>query len=235
MKITVVGDIHGLDVWKRIMVAEQDSDKIIFIGDYLDSFDIPASKQIENLREIIALKRSNPMNVILLLGNHDFHYLPEAQERYGGYNPITAMNASDILVKCLQSSRPLINITYEYAQLQFSHAGVTDTWVENVSAKMNYRLRWKEREVLPFLRFTAGENYSDTGDDITQSPIWVRPPSLLADAQPVFTQIVGHTRQDTINCQKAANGKDVWFIDTLSTSREYLVIQDKEFVVRKIK
>ncbi len=36
----------------------------------------------------------------------------------------------------------------------------------------------------------------DYGDTISQSPIWVRPKSLLQDKLDGFRQIVGHTPQD---------------------------------------
>ena len=39
MKTIVIGDIHGRDVWKEIVFQEQ-ADRVIFIGDYFDSFDI---------------------------------------------------------------------------------------------------------------------------------------------------------------------------------------------------
>ena len=52
MKTIVIGDIHGRDVWKKI-VEHENADKVIFIGDYFDSFDIPSSDQINNFLDII--------------------------------------------------------------------------------------------------------------------------------------------------------------------------------------
>ena len=39
MKTIAIGDIHGLSIWKDI-INKENPDKVIFIGDYFDSFDI---------------------------------------------------------------------------------------------------------------------------------------------------------------------------------------------------
>ena len=38
-KTIIIGDIHGRDIWKNI-VAQEQADRVIFIGDYFDSFNI---------------------------------------------------------------------------------------------------------------------------------------------------------------------------------------------------
>jgi predicted phosphodiesterase len=86
MKITIIGDTHGRSKWKNIVEKEKDADKIIFIGDYFDAKDggYSANRQIENFKEIVEFKRNNPDKVILLIGNHDFHYLKGVNEEYSG-------------------------------------------------------------------------------------------------------------------------------------------------------
>lgn len=59
------------------------------------------------------------------------------------------------------------------------------------------------------------------GDDVTQTPIWVRPYSLQIDKLDDFRQVVGHTTQDKLQI-----GKHITYIDTLGTSGEYLIIED---------
>ena len=44
-KTIYIGDIHGRDVWEEIVEKHDDADNIVFIGDYFDSFDIPAVVQ----------------------------------------------------------------------------------------------------------------------------------------------------------------------------------------------
>ena len=55
MKTVVIGDIHGRSVWKLIVNMEK-PDKVIFIGDYFDSFDIKGVDQLSNFQDIIAFK-----------------------------------------------------------------------------------------------------------------------------------------------------------------------------------
>ena len=43
MKILTIPDLHGKDIWKKFVaedtfVAKEESDKIVFLGDYLDSY-----------------------------------------------------------------------------------------------------------------------------------------------------------------------------------------------------
>ena len=57
MKTIIIGDIHGRSVWKQIVEKEQDAHKIVFLGDYFDSFDIKGVEQLHNFNEIIKFKQ----------------------------------------------------------------------------------------------------------------------------------------------------------------------------------
>ena len=50
MKIVVISDVHGRDLWKK--QVEEEADLYIFLGDYFDSFDIPHEIQISNFLDI---------------------------------------------------------------------------------------------------------------------------------------------------------------------------------------
>ena len=52
-KTIYIGDIHGLDIWNEIVAKHDDADNIVFIGDYFDSFDIPAVVQLDNVKKIV--------------------------------------------------------------------------------------------------------------------------------------------------------------------------------------
>ena len=69
MKTISIGDIHGRDIWKNVNPSKYD--KIIFVGDYVDSFTISNTTILNNLLDIIEFKKSFKNKVILLLGNHD--------------------------------------------------------------------------------------------------------------------------------------------------------------------
>jgi DNA repair exonuclease SbcCD nuclease subunit len=75
MKTLILGDIHGMGIWKHIIELEDGLDHIIFMGDYFDSFDIPGIDQLHNFNEIIRFKEETDIKVTMLIGNHDHHYL----------------------------------------------------------------------------------------------------------------------------------------------------------------
>jgi predicted MPP superfamily phosphohydrolase len=231
MKIVALGDTHGRDIWKTIIKIENDFDKFVFIGDYFDTRDdINASIQIQNFKEILEFKKENPDKVVLLIGNHDFHYLKGCGETYSGYQQYAAMDINEVLQPALTSEH--LQICYVYDDLIFSHAGLTNTWCEtneidlyNIENSVNTTFMKK----MEAFRFEYGENLDRSGNDVTQSPIWVRIPSLLKDMVKGFTYIIGHT---TIKELHMAN--NIIAIDCLGTSKEYLVIKDGEAFAKKI-
>ena len=73
-KILTIGDTHGRDCSKLFeMVGNYD--KMVFVGDYVDSFTVSDGDMIENLLALIAFKKANMYKVVLLWGNHDNQYL----------------------------------------------------------------------------------------------------------------------------------------------------------------
>ncbi len=66
MKTVVIGDIHGRSVWKLIVETEK-PDRVIFIGDYFDSFEFSGVEQIDNFKQIIQYKENNPQVEVVLL------------------------------------------------------------------------------------------------------------------------------------------------------------------------
>jgi len=87
MKVLCIGDIHGRDDWKdKVNYAlTHFVNKIIFIADYVDSFDIDPCEILYNLKEIIEYKKKYPEKIILLLGNHDYAYV-FGYSNISGYN-----------------------------------------------------------------------------------------------------------------------------------------------------
>lgn len=222
MKIIAIGDTHGRDVWKKIVEKEADADRIVFIGDYFDTFNLSLKGHTEmnNFKEIVQLKRDNPDKVVLLIGNHDFHYMDFARESYSGYN----MQFAVIFSNLLYDARDVMKICHIEEGCMFTHAGVTNRWLADNNITVDGINELFKTNPDAF-RFYRGDK-SQCGDNWHQSPIWVRPEALVSDAQLDYIQVVGHTHQPTVTYYNGAEPAKVILIDCLDNVHQYLVVED---------
>ncbi len=236
MRTIAIGDLHGNDKWKQVVLKEN-FDKIVFVGDYFDSFEIPTMKQLENFRDLIAYKKANTDRVVLLLGNHDFHYTRFCKKEYKGFSAARKMAVEQDLNDAIKGD--LIQACYFTDTIIFSHAGVTMNWCENNGMVMHNPEGCTEfpnmGKINDFLKFSPRifeyiSGGDPSGDDVYQSPIWVRPNSLRKDKLYGFTQVVGHTYQDNL----VLSDDGIVLIDTFNSSGEYLVIENNKFYANKI-
>lgn len=230
MKMIILGDTHGRPYWQKIVEKENNVDRWVFVGDYFDSRDITTHEQIENFKNILEFKKNNMDKVILLLANHDYHYLKSAQEKYSGFQKFKFIDINEVLEPAVQSG--LITACYTYENYVFTHAGVTKTWCEDNDIDINHLADSINKALLErpeIFRFAIGDNLDNSGDDITQSPIWVRIPSLLKDKLDNKVFVVGHTTLKELTITDSLIG-----IDTIGTSGEYLEILDGTPTAKKI-
>jgi predicted phosphodiesterase len=97
-KIVVIGDIHCRDVWKQILANEQTFDKVVFVGDYFDTFEeTPIKEWINNFSNIMNLRYDYPDQIITLIGNHDYHYVEGVYESYSGYREKHRISIENII------------------------------------------------------------------------------------------------------------------------------------------
>ena len=240
MKTVVIGDVHGRSLWKLI-VNQENPDRVIFVGDYFDSFEISGVEQIQNFKEIVEYKTTSGKEVIMLVGNHDHHYFPEVgYTGTSGYQSGIAPSINQVI----DENRQHLQIAYSFDEFLFTHAGVSPTfmdgefgeegWVEdNVVELLNDLFKYKPKS----FDFNGIDPY---GDNTYQTPIWIRPKSLMAvnkkhdkGLKKKYIQVIGHTqvkKLDLIGSQKSAGGR-YYFIDCQETTGEYLVIQDGELSV----
>ena len=194
MKIVTIGDIHGRHIWKKIVQANPDADLFVFVGDYFDSVDVSPVIQKHNFKEILDFKRQNPSKVILLIGNHDFHYLRGSVNQYTGYQGLHRWDFQELLDQATNEN--LIQICFKYDKYLFTHAGVTKTWAKQYEVDLNdveNELNYLYERYKQSFEFQMGPNNSSIGEDVTQGPIWVRPVSLKQDRLDGYIHIVGHT------------------------------------------
>jgi predicted MPP superfamily phosphohydrolase len=119
MKILTIPDIHGKTIWKSVF--DPSYDLIVFLGDYVDSFDTPDDIMVQNLKDVISIKNDHPDKVVLLWGNHEMHYLfPGTQFRCSGFRPSIVFEVSPLLIH----NKSIFQFAFQYQNYLWTHAGV---------------------------------------------------------------------------------------------------------------
>jgi predicted phosphodiesterase len=244
-KTIFLGDTHGRSTWKDI-IKNENPDRVVFIGDYFDSHDeeLTAAVQIFNMQEIIEFKKTSSIEVILLIGNHDHHYFPEiGYTGTSGYQSGAAMAIGHLLNENREHFQMAYLLDKAHYNVLCTHAGVGYDWLVNQN---EFHTQHEDRiddfinEIWKYKPGVFVFNGRDPyGDSKSQTPIWIRPHSLMTGNKDTFLrdqyiQIVGHTQVNTIDMGKATGGK-YYFIDALGTCQEYLIYEDGMFSKGTIK
>ena len=259
MKTIIIGDVHGRDQWKQIVAQEKDADTVIFLGDYFDSFDISAVEQMHNFKEIVEFKETSFTNagtedqhktrVIMLIGNHDYHYFPEINDSStSGYQTRMAM----VIKQLIGEKREHLQVAHRIGEFVFTHAGISSQWLddtvmdwteENMVDKINelftytpLSLDYRSYRMLSATEWSGASGY---GNETYQGPMWIRPKALMSANKDTLRkkiiQVVGHTYQNEIDKEGKATGGRYYFVDVQETSQEYMIITDGQISFNKIK
>lgn len=238
MKIVAFGDIHGRSIWKLAVAQNPDADVFVCMGDEFDTHEpgITAAQQIHNFKELVEFKKTSEKEVILLIGNHTHHYFQSV-----GYTGTSGWQsgASPNITQVLEENKHILQMAYSIDGLLFTHAGVSEVFLDEVFGKDGWKSEtiasqlnelWKEKPRA--FCFNPSTGYDQSGDSDTQTPIWIRPANLLRSSKNLrkeYIQIVGHTQMRKIDLEGKSTGKKYFFIDTLGTSKEYLIVDNNEF------
>ena len=206
----VFGDVHGLTYWKTIVDKNPDC-RYIFLGDYLDPYEDIAPKQlIDNLKEIIKLKKERGDDVVLLMGNHDLHYLHLHIEPCWRFNPTIKKIAN----KLFSENAHLFTYAFQDGKRIFTHAGISEKWFfddfggdpnKNIAEQLNN----PKHDQLPALyrwgfyrggRGIGGIFWADIKE--------------LTDPLEGYHQYAGHNRVETIR-KRINNSGEITFCDSL--------------------
>lgn len=233
MKTIIIGDIHGRGVWREIIKNEQ-PDKVVFVGDYFDTHEsISFTEQLYNYQELVALKKTSDFDVVLLTGNHDFHYLPGVNETYSGHQ----RQYHFVIQEKLNETMEHLSMCHKIDNILISHAGISNKWFEywvkkydmDINESVDVIVNDLFKNNLKSFKFIGWDPY---GDSVESSPIWIRPKSLQESNYNSFRneyiQVVGHTVQNKIDIKGHTTGGRYYYIDTLGTSGEYLIYQDEK-------
>lgn len=228
-KILIIGDVHGNPIWKDIVIKEQPT-TCIFIGDYFDNVQgITPIEEMSNFESIINFKLSGKCKVHILLGNHDYHYWVGVKEEYSGYKPIMRHSYQSLLY----DNKEHLKMCHREGEFLFTHAGVSEKWLEVNGWDQTMEIDEWVNEMFKYKPSIFGfQGWDPYGDSPISSPIWIRPPSLQAcnkdNLKNKFIQVVGHTQQTKIDKKGKSTGGRYYYIDTLNTSKEYMMIVDNE-------
>ncbi|MDR1929234.1 MAG: metallophosphoesterase [Treponema sp.] len=211
-----IGDIHGRIYWKYYL--KKDFTEFYFTGDYFDSHNMfcTFTRQYKNFLEICERARKD-RRLKLCLGNHDYHYLSGVcNQRYSGFQHDNYKRINEVLELNMDLIEPVRVTADNYI---ISHAGVTNYFLNSLGLTKPEDINGAFQKDRNILNFRGDDIY---GDDITQSPIWIRPRSLFEDALSGYSQIVGHTPMHAVSETATADGKNkLVFIDTHDVKSAY--------------
>ena len=223
-KLIVIGDVHGLTKWRKVIDKHPDAFRYVFLGDYCDPYDasITDERVIDNFIDIINFKKLYPERVILLLGNHDMHYLASDTPKGSRYNLSLSMMLNDLFV----GNKAFFQLAYVCNRLLFTHAGVLKSWLEEfsdntqfIAEQINER---SDDQALLQCGFLRG------GLSLVGGPLWADLEEFTTDELlPGLVQIVGHNRVSTIQVKGSSIQSTgyVVFCDSLHKDN-YLVVEN---------
>lgn len=216
------------------------------------------------LYEVLNFKEQNPDKVILLRGNHDLASLgyywaecwpqdyPKVQEYW---------RTEDVKNWYLKNTQWVYQIPN--TNIVCSHAGISERWIgyqqaldeasiDSVTSDSPVNI-WDRINSYPpseVFGFTPCKLSDYNGESSTQPCTWIRPYTLMNYGVKNIIYVVGHTpvnhicnikeeglkysSKDEVDVYKSQDSPDIWCCDCLM-NREYLIIEDGEFIVKSIK
>lgn len=227
MKLIAIGDIHGKDAWKEIDPSGYD--KIIFLGDYVDSKLVLPDQIFENLNYLIICKKLLPDKIILLFGNHDIQYSEYPKYRCPGFNS----GQQPALTKLFQDNRSLFQVAYQTENYLFTHAGLSDAYARlNLSRcydsivrkeiKVDELLNQIHQSADQFILHTIG--LARNGYDHFGGITWADYQETRWNPLPGYHQVVGHSRVKQI-VTEGDNHTSVTYINILDTETKFFELE----------
>ena len=201
-RILVIPDVHGRDFWKRA-VETTPCEKIIFLGDYIDPYEeegVDGMQALDGFFDVLDLKEKHPDKAVLLLGNHDMHYLSE-QFRELACGSRYDDDLAPIISNSLSAHENDFCLAHEEVlngqRYLFTHAGVTSYWYQRhrkairelTAENLNHLLKTKRG-------ITALAEVGDVrgGDNPYGSMVWADYHEMrVSVAFPDVYQIFGHS------------------------------------------
>jgi len=225
MKHIFIGDLHGRELWK--IIDPKEHDKIVFLGDYVDSFDLTDRTIVNNLLDIIEFKKSYTDKVVLLWGNHDIQYFDFNNGNCSGYRPTCAAALRTIF----NSNAELFQVAYECKDVLATHAGICEGWYE-YSYKTHVEKRYPEEYSISEILNDAFKGKNESLLEIGKKrggwhhvggPFWADSRDLNKLPDFGYKQVVGHNQMEKIT---ERNDGNIVFVDCNWNHEEFLLVED---------
>ena len=196
-KVLIVPDVHGRKFWHKAMEMIDEVDQVVFLGDYLDPYSregITFEDALMEFEGILDFKKDYPDKVVLLVGNHDMHYIKTEFMNCSRLNVWRRTEVHDIFMNNIDK----FQLIHEVDKYLFNHAGVYLDWTKKYEIALEELFDFKK-----FLekRWSTLEDVSYTrgGWDKVGSCIWADIRESVQNELPVMfkKQIVGHTQMES--------------------------------------
>lgn len=227
MKYCFIGDIHGkYNLMKKIVEQFSDSHKMIFVGDFVDSYNESRTEQLKCIELILELIKNNKAESVL--GNHEMSYLFKEHECSGRSN--------DFYIMLLPYLNDILKYFKYYIYLEndkilITHAGLTkQIWDDynlnfnNLKEFLEFKTQSNNNLRLNPLHYIA---FSRGGNDNYGGIFWC---DWNEEFKPIseLKQIMGHTRYSSTN-EKGIRIKESYNfnIDCLDNYNEILEYDDE--------
>ena len=156
----IIPDIHGRTFWKEGVSKKRETEKVIFLGDYLEPYTsqegVTHEDAYNNFLEIIEYKKAHMDDCILLLGNHDFACIDKSMIscRHDYLNGKRNRNT-------FHDNLELFDIAYYIMigdiKYVFSHSGIHKEWYNEIHKTDSE----KNTEMCSLLNTMFHRNYVD--------------------------------------------------------------------------
>lgn len=211
MGTLVVGDLHGK--LHHVKQALESPHNVVFVGDYLDSYDLDVAMQLATLDNVLDAIENEGDRVQGLFGNHEMSYLMPHM-RCSGYNAVTDVQ----LITRTGRMHKLLKFHTRTNGFLITHAGVSKRFL--VHAGYNSVDEYLDSFDFEDIGVVRG-GYSGIGGLLWCD--WRHEFDPIADVP----QIVGHTRNNHI--RRMGNSYCIDVLDNYNP--RCLLLQDDQVFV----